>query len=78
LHRAGQPADGVQRCTTCGGILIDGRNAMAPEGSGPLRTYDEGAWVLVYELGSLRLDETSQAGRDAIAEHPKCEGVARA
>lgn len=47
VHLADELVDLVQRCSRCGEVLTDYRNAMVEEGSGPLRGWNEGARVAV-------------------------------
>jgi len=53
IHRAGPLVDGVQRCTRCGYILSDYRNAAWPEGQPPPTGFEVGKAIDV-EPGNPR------------------------
>lgn len=66
IHQAGNMTRrGVQICDRCGVILTDYRNAMVPEGSGPLSGWREGAFVEVFPGNPTQLAVTLEA--------PTCE-----
>lgn len=41
-HIAGEYINGLQRCVLCGAVIIDDRRSMTPQGTPPLRGWDEG------------------------------------
>jgi hypothetical protein len=45
IHEAGQMIAGLQRCTRCGVVLTDYRNAMVPEGDPAPSGWAVGAFV---------------------------------
>lgn len=51
IHKAGPLIEGVQRCSRCGVVLTDYRNAMVPDGSPPLRGFPVDASVEVFDGG---------------------------
>ena len=50
IHLAGPyEGDGTQACVRCGALLTDHRNTMVPEGTPPMRGWEEGAHVEITE-----------------------------
>ncbi|MGH6689064.1 MAG: hypothetical protein ACRD3C_10800 [Vicinamibacterales bacterium] len=63
VHQAGPLVDGVQRCTRCGRILVDYRNAagVARESDVPLRGWAEGANIDAGEFWSRAVPHPTDA-----------------